>query len=123
MAIAFDANSFKTDTVTGTTTHAHTVTAILDNPVLFVHTTLVGVAPGVVDFITYGGENLQKLDHNEFIDGGNQQRQEVWYLFAPPTGANNIIVDWTGWGVINTTGVSWAGASALVHSKRLQRAL
>jgi hypothetical protein len=118
MAIAFDAVSYSTEPADSTTTYAHTVSAVLENPVLFVHTNLVSAAPGVVASITYGGEDLQLLDWNEFIDGGNQQRQEVWYLFAPPTGPNNIITTWGGWGVLTSTGISWVGAAALgAHAK------
>ena len=114
MAIVFDAVSYGEDGfVDPEVTVAHTVSAVLDNPVLFVHTNATTGGPPTVLSVTYGGEPLQPLDWNSFIDGGNPQRQEVWYLFAPPTGANNIVVTWSALAQITVTGISWVGAAAL----------
>ena len=113
MAIAFDAVSYSAPGFTNTTTFAHTVSAVLDNPILFVHTNLVPAAPKEVTICTYGGEALTKLDNQTFDDGGNPQYQEVWYLLAPPTGPNNIIVTWDGNGELTATAESWVDVSAL----------
>ena len=113
MAIAFDAVSYSAPGWFAATTFAHTVSAVLENPILFVHTNLVQPAVPAVTSITYGGEDLAKLDNQSFVDGGNPQYQEVWYLLAPPTGPNNVIVTWPGAGELTATAISWVGVSAI----------
>lgn len=55
----------------------------------------IGDATGsTVASVTYAGIPLTKL--TAVTDGGPTIRTEVWYLLAPPTGANQVMVTATG---------------------------
>jgi uncharacterized repeat protein (TIGR01451 family) len=81
-----------TGNATRTLTFAHTTTATGTNLLLLVGVSInITNAPttGVVG-VTYKGTALNFVGaHN---DAGNTRRVEMWYLLAPPTGTNNVIV-------------------------------
>lgn len=62
--------------------------------------------------VTYNGVALTKIRHDS-VDSGDtyRGRSELWYLIAPATGANDIVVTWTGSidyacnGAISLTGI------------------
>src|SRR6266446_10378922 len=85
MAITFDAAAGNKVTGATTNTWSHTVTTGQSNKIL-----VVAVDAGVaINSVTYGGQSLTQLAsvtqlNNEFL--------QLWYLLAPPTGANNVVV-------------------------------
>ena len=99
----FDAATTTTITGTNTATFSHTI-CTLDNRILLVFTGSeddTDSTDGVVTGITYGGVVLTKIRHDQInIVGVSCNRIEAWYLVAPATGANNVIVSFTG----NVTG-------------------
>lgn len=74
-----------------TTTLAHT-TANTDNRILLVSVgmNIRNATATAVASVTYGGSPLTKL--NAVTDSQPDTRTEVWYLLAPPTGANNVVM-------------------------------
>jgi hypothetical protein len=58
---------------------------------------LVSNTNTTVTGVTYNGVALTKIRHDS-VDSGDTMRgrTELWYLIAPATGANNIVVTWTG---------------------------
>jgi uncharacterized repeat protein (TIGR01451 family) len=90
----FHGQSQTTDVLTSaanTTTLAHT-TANTDNRILLVSVgmNIRNATATAVASVTYGGVALTRL--NAVTDAGPDTRTEVWYLLAPPTGANNVVV-------------------------------
>lgn len=109
MAIAFDASSTG-ESVAGATslTFAHTCTG--SDRILFVATAVI-VPNGVnVSGITYNGVALTKVNESNpqtNIESG------LWYLIAPSTGANNIVISAAGTNastIIGGVGMSYTGA-------------
>lgn len=111
MPILFDDDSGAAPGFVLQSTHAHTVSAVLPNPILLAHTNFVSGTPRNVSTLTYGGVGMTLLTSNSFIDAGNLQVQEVWYLVTPPVGANNIIATWLGTGEVTVAGISWVGVN------------
>lgn len=92
MAIAHDAST--TDQFGGghsSRTFAHTVSG--SDLILFVKVGCYQNAGQTVTGITYNGVALTKVDAQN--QGTNTIRAELWYLVAPATGANNVIVTWS----------------------------
>lgn len=104
MAIAHDATS--TDFLGSShssRTKAHTCSG--SDRVLFVATTARQSAGQTVTGVTYNGVALTKVDGVN--QGTNTIRHELWYLIAPATGANNVVVTWSA---------SVAAASYVINS-------
>lgn len=105
MAIVFDAASGVGATISGgTVTKAHTVTAAGSGRII-----LVGVyvyigsdTSGDITGVTYAGDTLTKLYENR---RGNYKIY-LWYLVAPATGANNVVL----------TGVSCSSVGVAIAS-------
>ena len=98
MAIAFDANSRGNNNAFHTSlTWSHTCTG--SNLVLIVGTSVESdSAPNTaqtVSGITYNGVALTKII-SKYITGNTDNGCELWYLIAPSTGANNVVVTYTG---------------------------
>jgi len=78
-----------------TTTLGHT-TAVADNRILLV-SVHINIRPSTGTnalTVTYGGQSLTEL--LSVADPSVDTRTEVWYLLNPPTGANNVVVTYTG---------------------------
>ena len=101
MAIAFDASSAGTSVTSTTQTLAHTCSGV--NRILFVNTgiTSADTIPG----ITYNGVALTKIA--SVING---RYFSLWYLIAPATGANNIVVTSSVSDILRSCAVSYTGA-------------
>jgi len=108
--IAYDNASDSTGSGS-TLTFSHTVSGT--NRIL-----LVGVAVfdsnealRPVTSVTYNGVALTKID-DEDTGAGSSERAELWYLVAPATGANNVVITTTGsvtqivGGAVSLTGVN-----------------
>ena len=108
MAIEFDSVEYSAPGFVNTTTYAHTVSDLLSSPCMFVHTNAVIGGTNVI-VCTYGGDAFTQLGTQNFIDGGNRQVQEVWYLAGPSTGLNNVVVTWSGAGELTVTSIVWDG--------------
>ena len=89
-------------------TFSHTVPAG-DNRLLIV---TVGVRGSLsVSSVTYGGTNLA-LAKAESSGSSSGERTEIWYLAAPSTGANNVVVTYAS--TVNPDGIaalSYTGAN------------
>lgn len=94
MAIAFDAKSNASFIAQSAGTVAHTCTGA--NLVLAVCSSVesnVGPTNNPITGITYNSVALTKIRSDQRVDSN---RSEIWYLINPSTGANNIIVTYTG---------------------------
>jgi hypothetical protein len=98
-AISFDAvsNSVANNTAAILPTFVHTVAAG-SNRFLAVCTQSRGSLANVpVASLTYGGTGLTFARGDTHTDGaGTYWRTELWYLIAPPAGAANVAVTFTG---------------------------
>jgi uncharacterized repeat protein (TIGR01451 family) len=97
----FDAQSSVADVYTPpadiTTTLAHTTTAATNRILLVSLHMNRNVAPATVaTSVTYGGQPLTFLTARN--DASNMIRVEVWYLLAPPSGTNNVVLTVGGLG-------------------------
>ena len=99
MTISFDAvaNSVANNTATILPTSSHTVAAS-SNRFMAVCTQSRGSLANVrVASLTYGGTGLTFARGDTRTDGiGTYWRTELWYLIAPPEGAANVAVTFTG---------------------------
>lgn len=89
MAIAYDASS-KAATTTTPLTFSHTCGSGSDR-LLVVGVSIRGAV--TVTGITYAAVALTKIRHDA---PGGDVRSELWYLVAPATGANNVVVTMSG---------------------------
>ena len=108
-AIAFDSASTNTADDVSSLTISHTVTG--SNTILVVCSAVEGTTSGnqPITGITYNGVALTKI-HD--IAGSANNRTEQWYLVAPSSGANDIVITYTG--VVGSgagQGVAGAGLS------------
>ena len=88
MAITFDAASGNGADGADPLTWSHTVTTSESDRILIVGVmTTLNAHSSVVNSVTYGGNNLTKLEDINHVG--------LWYLTAPPTGANTVSVDFT----------------------------
>src|SRR3990167_2897336 len=108
MALARDASSGSNDgSGTATSlTYAHTCTGT--NLVLIVGAFLDNDTSDTITGITYNGVALTKI--NGVSGSSDQGYSTLWYLIAPATGANNIVVSWTGANNISSCAISYTGA-------------
>ena len=59
------------------------------------HVEMGGGVNRSVSSITYNGVGLTKI-HDYYDTDANDTRVEIWYLVAPATGSNSIVVTWSG---------------------------
>ncbi len=108
MAIAYDNSSQATSGGGASSlTYSHTV-GTGDDRILFVYTVNHHTL-GSITGVTYGGVAMTLIVSD---DATANHGQEMWYLVAPATGANNVVVsksDGSGW--IDSTAASYEGAS------------
>lgn len=111
MAIAVDATSSSANQTGSSVTFAHTCGG--SNRILVV---AVSIAAGIptVSGITYNGVALTQIA--TVLGVAADRRTELWYLIAPATGANNIVVTLSGApgaffnvGAVSYTGVKQTG--------------
>lgn len=103
MAIALDVADAGTnfENASGPGTLAHTNTG--SNRLLLVG---VGASTDVVTGVTYAGSTMSKLVD---MQQGDQGHSYIYGLIAPNTGANDIVVSWTGLTYARIGGVSYTG--------------
>ena len=107
MAIAFDAAA--SGTVTGTSlTYAHTCSG--SNRILFVGVDVFNPNTDDVTGVTYGGVAMTQIGTSVAID---VQRDYLYYLINPPTGANNVVVSKTSSVAIRSASASYTDANRL----------
>ena len=111
MAIAFDAAAGAKDgsAVVTSLTFAHTCTG--SDRILVVTAGTNSTTSPTVDAVTYNGVSATEV--NEQSNGA--LRLALWYLIAPATGANNVVVTWSGVATglgqqLNAISVSYTGA-------------
>lgn len=103
MAIAFDASA--KDTVTATSlTYAHTCSG--SNRILFVGVSYNNVTD-ITSSVTYNGVGLTKITE---VSDGSVGISQLWYLIAPATGANNIVITLSSSKFIKGYSCSYTGA-------------
>lgn len=110
MAIDFDAWSESPRYGAGSTaTWTHTLTTGGSRRLLWIFTEMFSTGLSNVSSITYGGVNLTYKHRHSVGDG----RFELWYLLAPPTGANTVVVTWAGSASKGRAagGSSWTGVA------------
>jgi len=89
MAIAHDASSSTTGSSVSSLTFSHTCSG--SDRILMVATSVfddTSQAERTVASVTYNGVSMTRIDRQ---DAGNIAA-ELWYLIAPATGANNVVV-------------------------------
>ncbi len=110
---AFDASSSSTVSGASSSTHAHTVSTGVNRVLIVgVESQDASITDGTVTGITYAGVAMTKIDAIQIASDGQYQRSELWYLTAPATGSNNIVVSFTGTvssGIVG--GLSYTNAS------------
>lgn len=105
MAIAFD-TSTGTDGNGTTLTFSHTCTG--SNLILFVSAG-TNVSGSIISGVTYNGVALTNIN----LSGtgiGSLWKTSLWYLVAPATGANNVVITGTITGRIAGASASYTGA-------------
>lgn len=108
MAIVRDATSSNASAVGATSnTFAHTCTGA--NRILIV-STYVGGSQNVT--VTYAGVSMTEIGTPTTV---NTRVEQLWYLIAPATGANNIVVSWSSSAVYGATAVSYTGTKQSVQ--------
>lgn len=99
MAIALDATATSTDSADANETWAHTVAG--SDRAMFVVST--GNGKSFSDVPTYNGVSLTALE-------STNGRMRAWGMAAPATGANNVVLPWSGGGGGNASvSVSYTG--------------
>lgn len=95
MAVTFDLASSSTGNGVETLTFAHT-TANQSNRIIIVGVSWLDLSTAglTISTITYGGIGCTFLANA--LNGPNS---EIWYLYAPATGANNVVITWIGDGI------------------------
>jgi hypothetical protein len=78
--------------------------------IIFVHIDSVGGGPPTVSSVTVGGQACAEATPSQtFQDAGNPQRQALYYLVNPPTGAVTVAVTMSAAGELVVTALSYVG--------------
>lgn len=107
MAIAFDASSVGTSNFSAPASISWSHTCSGTNRILFV--VACSSNPDVVSGVTYNGVAMTKIGAS--VQNTNADWVSLWYLIAPATGANNVVV--TGNSTSGLFGVSSSYTGAL----------
>lgn len=103
MAIAFDSSTYGASAASaGTLTFSHTTSG--SDRILFVYVTIQNANSVSV---TYAGNAMTSIHVNT---GSFSHYQSLWYIIAPTTGANNVVVTATS-ATIRAYASSYTGAS------------
>lgn len=112
MAIAFNATNSKNDSTIAVLTQTWSHTCTGSNRLLFVGVSFDSAGLSISS-VTYAGTNLTliRTDENTAIS----RSSSIWYLVAPATGANDIVVTYSNdtvciSGSISLTGVAQTGS-------------
>ncbi len=105
MALAYDTSS-QSSGVGTSLTWAHTCTG--PNRILFVGTNEGANVTQVITGVTYAGVAMTKIRTDST---SNNYHGSLWYLIAPATGANNIVITASASRDLVGFGVSYTGAS------------
>jgi hypothetical protein len=106
MAIAYDSYAIGTAGAGSSLTYSHTCTGsdLILFVSVFIQTSLT------ITGITYNGVALTSIDGQ--TNGASNERIELWYLIAPATGANNIVISRSGsTGALQGRSTSYTGAN------------
>ncbi|CAB4177308.1 hypothetical protein UFOVP998_9 [uncultured Caudovirales phage] len=107
MAIAFDASAVTARSdVSASLTFSHTCTGV--NRILFVHILGDGLTDGITG-VTYAGVAMTLVNKLQ-MPGGSARWSYLYYLIAPATGANNVIISASGVQSIAGASASYTGA-------------
>ena len=104
MALVYDATATGTASATSLT-YAHTCTG--SNLILFVGFSTYDAAE-VVTTVTYNGVAMTQA--NKKASAAGDRWSYLYYLIAPATGANNIVISRSNSGSINSCSTSYTGA-------------
>lgn len=104
MAIAFDAITGVQLTTGTSLTYSHTCTG--SDRILFVSANN-NTASDYVTGITYNGVSMTKIGAS--LQGGSTRYTNLYYLVAPATGANNVVISCSGSTYIEAYTVSYTG--------------
>lgn len=91
MAVAFDATANTSGLLAQSFTFAHTCTGTNLLLVVCIEWTDTSISGASLTSVTYNGVALTFLTSN----GAGIGLNEIWYLIAPSTGANNVVVTFT----------------------------
>lgn len=106
MAIALDAAStISAQAATTSLTFSHTCTGA--NRILFVYAGNQQGTPSITG-VTYNGVAMTFIART---DSQSNERTELWYLVAPATGANNVVISVSGSSKIAGGAISYTGAA------------
>lgn len=107
MAIAFDAAGTATQALSTSVTFSHTCSG--SDRILFVNAAAAFSSSGTVTGVTYNGVAMTLVDSN--LPQANSYTS-LWYLVAPSTGANNVVITSSSGAVLTTGGsISYTGVS------------
>jgi len=107
MAIEFDATSAGSQVSTTSKSWSHTCTG--SNLILFVGIQITANT-ATISGVTYAGVAMTKIASIDW-PGSGVGSSALWYIVAPATGANNIVVSASPAAYIDGFGVSYTGAS------------
>lgn len=105
MAIAFDAVTFATPAAGTTPTYSHTCSG--NNRILFVSIVVYGGDTDRINSVTYGGVAMTELIQVQGNLGGTIHH--LYYLVAPASGANNVIINASTSISVDTHAASYTG--------------
>lgn len=108
MAIAFDATTTGGATTGTSLTYSHT-TGTDNNRILFVAVRGGGGEGDRVSGVTYAGQSLTKI--GTATEPGDLIVVTLWYLVAPATGANNVVVSLSSSGFVASDCATYSGAA------------
>lgn len=95
MAIAFDSSSAGNATNVSSLTYTHTVVSN-SNGVILVGVELVDSNSRTITGITYNGVAMTEISAISPYTPAGGRYHGMWYLFAPATGANSVVVTLSG---------------------------
>ena len=103
-AIATDAFNGQTYTTATSITYSHTISG--SDTILFVST---AVYPTAASTATYNGTSMTQIGST--VNSADNMGQALFYLVAPTTGTNNVVVTRSGGSYISSLSQSYTGAS------------
>jgi len=109
MAIAFDSGTYAQYTNGTSLTFSHTCTG--SDRILFVMGHDKSNSATIITGITYGGVAMTQVNTLNGGAGQNDRAITLWYLIAPATGSNNVVVSASESDNLRFSAVSYTGAS------------
>lgn len=106
MAIVFDAVAGNHTGSASSLSWSHTTASGPSNQILIV---TVDTGAASVTSVTYGGQNLTQIPGASLTNSGDLL--QIWFLLAPPTGANTVVITPSGTSFINGISASYSGVA------------